>query len=368
MDEMTPVRNRSNSLPDLWDDAVAAGLDEPGKLLYRSNLLGSDLRITNFGGGNTSAKVEAKDPLTGAPATVLWVKGSGGDIGSMALDGFATLYLDKLEQLKGLYRGLDDEDAMVGYLPHCTFDLNPRAASIDTPLHAFVPARHVDHVHPDAVIAIAASKNAERLTQEIFGGEIGFLPWQRPGFDLGLKLGAIGGGEPRSRRRRARRPRPVHLGRRRQGLLQDDAAHHPDGGGLARRQQPARRPSAGRRSVACLRPSAPPIAARLMPEIRGRIGQGPRQGRPFHRRAGGAGVRRLQGSRRGWRRSAPPAPTTSCAPRSARSSCPSIRRSRRRRSHRRPRRHCRGLSRRLRRLLRALQAARTRRRCATPTR
>jgi rhamnulose-1-phosphate aldolase/alcohol dehydrogenase len=179
-----------------WDDAKAALLDEPGLLLYRSNLLGSDLRITNFGGGNTSAKVTAIDPLTRQPVTVLWVKGSGGDIGSMKRDGFSTLYLDRLEALKGLYRGLAHEDEMVDYLPHCTFDLNPRAASIDTPLHAFVPAVHVDHVHPDAVIAIAASADAERLTAEIFGGEIGFLPWQRPGFDLGLKLGQLAHDNP----------------------------------------------------------------------------------------------------------------------------------------------------------------------------
>jgi rhamnulose-1-phosphate aldolase/alcohol dehydrogenase len=184
------------TLADLWDDAHAATLDEPGQLLYRSNLLGSDLRITNFGGGNTSAKVPMTDPLTRREVTVLWVKGSGGDIGSMKRDGFSTLYLDKLESLKGLYRGLAHEDEMVGYLPHCTFDLNARAASIDTPLHAFVPHRHVDHVHPDAVIAIAASQDAERLTAEIFGGEMGFLPWQRPGFDLGLKIGRMASENP----------------------------------------------------------------------------------------------------------------------------------------------------------------------------
>ena len=176
-------------LRNLWDDSHAAALDEPGKLLYRSNLLGSDLRITNFGGGNTSAKVVTPDPLTKQPATVLWVKGSGGDIGSMKRDGFATLYLDKLESLKGLYRGLAHEDEMVALFDHCTFNLNPRATSIDTPLHAFVPHAHVDHVHADAVIAIAASRNAEALTNRIFGGKLGFLPWQRPGFDLGLKLG-----------------------------------------------------------------------------------------------------------------------------------------------------------------------------------
>jgi rhamnulose-1-phosphate aldolase/alcohol dehydrogenase len=183
-------------LPNLWDNALAAGLDEAGQLLYRSNLLGADLRITNFGGGNTSAKIEMKDPLTGENARVLWVKGSGGDLGSMKRDGFATLYLDKLESLKGLYRGLAHEDEMVGLFNHCTFDLNPRASSIDTPLHAFVPHRHIDHVHADAVIAIAASADAERLTREVFSGKLGFLPWQRPGFDLGLKLGEMAARNP----------------------------------------------------------------------------------------------------------------------------------------------------------------------------
>src|SRR5580658_3224370 len=183
-------------LPDLWDDAHAAGLDEPGLLLYRSNLLGSDLRITNFGGGNTSAKVNAADPLTGAPTEVLWVKGSGGDIGSMKLDGFATLYLDTLLSLKSIYRGLAHEDEMVALYNHCTFNLNPRATSIDTTLHGFIPHAHVDHVHADAVIAIAASANAEALTKEVFGGKLGYLPWQRPGFDLGLKLGEMAKAHP----------------------------------------------------------------------------------------------------------------------------------------------------------------------------
>lgn len=183
-------------LPNLWDDALAAGLDEAGQLLYRSNLLGADLRITNFGGGNTSAKIEMKDPLTRENVRVLWVKGSGGDLGSMKRDGFSTLYLDKLESLKGLYRGLAHEDEMVALVNHCTFDLNPRATSIDTPLHAFVPHRHVDHVHADAVIAIAASADAERLTHEVFDGKLGFLPWQRPGFDLGLKLGEMAARHP----------------------------------------------------------------------------------------------------------------------------------------------------------------------------
>ena len=186
----------ATTVPSLWDAAAAARLDEPGLLLYRSNLLGCDLRITNFGGGNTSAKIVMPDALTRKPVEVLWVKGSGGDLGSMKLDGFATLYMEKLEALKGLYRGLDHEDEMVGYFDHCTFNLNPRPASIDTPLHAFVSAKHVDHVHADAVIAIAAAKDGERLTGEVFGGEIGFLPWQRPGFDLGLKLGRMASEHP----------------------------------------------------------------------------------------------------------------------------------------------------------------------------
>jgi rhamnulose-1-phosphate aldolase/alcohol dehydrogenase len=178
-------------IPDRWDDSRAAGLSEPELLLYRSNLLGSDLRITNYGGGNTSAKVKARHPLTGKEVDVLWVKGSGGDLGSMTIDGFATLLLEKLESLKALYKGRAHEDEMAGYFPHCTFNLNPRATSIDTPPHCFIPARHVDHMHADAVIAVAAARDGERLTREIWGGEVGWVDWQRPGFDLGLKVGAL---------------------------------------------------------------------------------------------------------------------------------------------------------------------------------
>ena len=180
--------NPENRLKNLWDAAKAASMSESEKLLYRSNLLGSDKRVTNYGGGNTSAKVMETDPLTGEAVEVLWVKGSGGDIGSMKMDGFSTLYMERLQALKGKYRGLAHEDEMVGYLPHCTFALNPRAASIDTPLHAYVPRKHVDHVHSDAIIAIAASVNSRELTAEIFGDEIGWLPWKRPGFELGLWL------------------------------------------------------------------------------------------------------------------------------------------------------------------------------------
>jgi len=175
-------------LENKWDDAKAASMSEPERLVYRSNLLGSDKRVTNYGGGNTSSKIMQKDPLTGEMVEVLWVKGSGGDNASIKLDGFATLYMDKLRALKGLYRGVEFEDEMVGYLPHATFNLNPRASSIDTPLHAYVNRPYVDHMHPDAIIAIAASKNSRELTKHIFGDVIGWLPWKKPGFELGLWL------------------------------------------------------------------------------------------------------------------------------------------------------------------------------------
>ena len=171
-----------------WADQDASAMSAEQLLLYRSNLLGSDLTVTNFGGGNTSAKIKMSDPLSGEEVTVLWVKGSGGDIGSMKLDGFSTLYLDKLLGLERLYRGVEFEDEMVGYLPHCTFNLNPRAASIDTPLHGYLPFAHVDHVHPDSIIALAASAGGEQATKDIWGGKVGWLPWKRPGFDLGLRL------------------------------------------------------------------------------------------------------------------------------------------------------------------------------------
>ncbi|MBL0768520.1 bifunctional rhamnulose-1-phosphate aldolase/short-chain dehydrogenase [Sphingopyxis sp. DHUNG17] len=171
-----------------WDESAAATMSAEELLLYRSNLLGSDLTVTNFGGGNTSAKLTDVDPLTGDKVDVLWVKGSGGDLGSMALDGFATLYLERLLGLEKFYAGPDDDDKMVGYLPHCTFNLNNRAASIDTPLHALLPFAHVDHVHPDAIIALAASSTGETATREIWGGRIGWLPWKRPGYTLAVEL------------------------------------------------------------------------------------------------------------------------------------------------------------------------------------
>ncbi len=191
MDTMTA--SRTAALPfavpsSRWDDSLAATLSPEQLLLYRSNLLGSDLTVTNFGGGNTSAKLTEADPLTGGEVEVLWVKGSGGDIGSMKLDGFATLYQEKLLGLEAHYAGPEDDDKMVGYLPHCTFNLNARAASIDTPLHSLLPFAHVDHVHPDAIIALAASSGGEAATQEIWGGKIGWLGWKRPGYTLGVQL------------------------------------------------------------------------------------------------------------------------------------------------------------------------------------
>jgi len=183
-------------LPNLWDEAHAASLTPQGRLLYRSNLLGADKRVTNFGGGNTSSKIVMADPLTGQPTPVLWVKGSGGDLGSMQLDGFATLYLDRLKTLQGLYRGPEHEDEMVALYAHCAFGLNPRAPSIDTPLHGLVDRACVDHMHPDAVIAIAASADSRALTQEIYSDEIGWLPWVRPGFELGVRLQKFAGEHP----------------------------------------------------------------------------------------------------------------------------------------------------------------------------
>lgn len=174
----------------LWDEAKAASMagDEVALLVYRSNLLGADLRLTNYGGGNTSCKAMAKDPLTGQETEIMWIKGSGGDLGSMKRNGLAALYVDRLRSLKNIYRGLEFEDEMVELFNHCIYDLASKAPSIDTPLHGFLPFKHIDHLHPDAAIAIAAAKDGKKITQELFNGTIGWVDWQRPGFDLGLKL------------------------------------------------------------------------------------------------------------------------------------------------------------------------------------
>jgi len=174
----------------LWDEAKAAELagDEVALLIYRSNLLGADLRLTNYGGGNTSCKAMAKDPLTGQETEVMWVKGSGGDLGTLKKGGLAALYVDRLRSLKNIYRGVEHEDEMVELFNHCIFDLASKAPSIDTPLHGFLPFAHIDHLHPDAAIAIAAAKDGKKITQELFNGQIGWVEWKKPGFELGLQL------------------------------------------------------------------------------------------------------------------------------------------------------------------------------------
>lgn len=174
----------------LWDDKTAAEMagDEVALLLYRSNLLGADLRLTNYGGGNTSCKVMDRDPLTGASTEVMWIKGSGGDLGTLKKNGLAALYVDRLRSLERVYRGVEHEDEMVELFNHCIFDLNSKAPSIDTPLHGFLPFKHIDHLHPDAAIAIAAARDGQKITDELFNGTLGWVDWQRPGFDLGLKM------------------------------------------------------------------------------------------------------------------------------------------------------------------------------------
>jgi rhamnulose-1-phosphate aldolase/alcohol dehydrogenase len=187
----------------LWDDAKAASLDPAERLVYRSNLLGSDQRVTNTGGGNTSSKLTETDPLTGQPVEVLWVKGSGGDLRTSKRENFSSLYQQKLIDLQGAYAARTDkglksaaEDDMVGMYSHATFNLNPRASSIDTPLHSFLPGKFVDHMHPNAIISIAASRNCEALTREIFGGSMAYVPWMRPGFELGLAMQTISKAHP----------------------------------------------------------------------------------------------------------------------------------------------------------------------------
>jgi len=174
----------------LWDNSEAEKLagDEVALLIYRSNLLGADLRLTNYGGGNTSCKLLEKDPLTGLQTEVMWVKGSGGDLGTLKKSGLAALYVDRLRSLKNIYRGVEHEDEMVELFNHCIFDLSSKAPSIDTPLHGFLPFAHIDHLHPDAAIAIAAAKDGKKITQELFGGTIGWVEWKKPGFELGLQL------------------------------------------------------------------------------------------------------------------------------------------------------------------------------------
>ncbi len=187
---MTNHTKKYNYVNYLWDDSEATSLgdDQVGLFLYRSNILGADLRITNYGGGNTSCKTIEKDPLTNEAVEVMWIKGSGGDIGTLTKAGIAGLYTERLRSLKSVYGGLADEDRMVGLFNHCIFDLDSKAPSIDTPLHGLLPFKHIDHLHPDALIAVAAAKDSEKVTKEIWGDTMGWVPWQRPGFDLGLQL------------------------------------------------------------------------------------------------------------------------------------------------------------------------------------
>jgi rhamnulose-1-phosphate aldolase/alcohol dehydrogenase len=183
-------KNKFTHVNYLWDKKKedALGDDQVALFLYRSNILGADLRITNFGGGNTSCKTIEKDPITNKEVEVMWIKGSGGDIGTLKRNGIAGLYNQRLHDLKKVYRGLDYEDEMVALFNHCIYDLDSRAPSIDTPLHGLLPFKHIDHLHPDALIAIAAAEDSEKITKEIWGDTMGWVPWQRPGFDLGLQL------------------------------------------------------------------------------------------------------------------------------------------------------------------------------------
>ncbi len=188
----------------LWSDAEVAKLDPVARLIYRSNKLGADQRITNTGGGNTSSKIQEVDPLTGKSVEVLWVKGSGGDLRTSTRENFSSLYQEKLIGLQATYLARKDnglkskaEDDMIGMYSHATFNLNPRATSIDTPLHSYLPGKHVDHMHPNSIIAIAASKNCQRITKEIFGDRMAYVPWMRPGLELGLAMQQIAKENPK---------------------------------------------------------------------------------------------------------------------------------------------------------------------------
>src|SRR5256714_8334869 len=206
MSSQSAAKERFKFVKYLWQDATADQLGGVDRLVYRSNKLGEDLTLTNTGGGNTSSKLMETDPLTGESVEVLWLKGSGGDLRTAKRDGFASLYLDKVRAMKSHYlsdpnRGAKTpiEDVMYPLYSHCVFNLNPRACSIDTPLHTLVPFKHVDHLHPNAVIAVAASVNQEKLTKEIYGDEVVYIPWQRPGFDIGLQVEQLIEDNPQAR-------------------------------------------------------------------------------------------------------------------------------------------------------------------------
>lgn len=187
---MKTITKKFRHVDYLWNEekALSLGDDQVALFLYRSNILGADLRITNYGGGNTSCRTTEKDPLTNEEVEVMWIKGSGGDIGTLNRSGIAGIYTNRLRDLKNVYRGLEDEDRMVGLFNHCIYDLDSKAPSIDTPLHGLLPFAHIDHLHPDALIAVAAAKDSQQVTKEIWGDTMGWVPWQRPGFDLGLQI------------------------------------------------------------------------------------------------------------------------------------------------------------------------------------
>ena len=262
-------------LKDLWDERTADRLaaSELSLLRYRSNLLGADLRITNFGGGNTSSKIDLPDPFTGATVRVLAVKGSGGDLGSITDAGFALLYLDKLEQLKARYRGEAFEDEMVDYYPPAAFGHSRVAASIDTPLHAFLPAPHVDHLHPDWAIALAASANGKQKLEEFnrrFGRRIIWVPWQRPGFELALLIENSRQRQPRRGWIDTRQPWAVHVGRHAARVLPEQHSYDRSDGRVHRRASRRQGASFGglaHRPLDVRRD----IAARILPALRGTV-------------------------------------------------------------------------------------------------
>ncbi len=278
-----------------WSEAAAEGKSEPELLIYRSNLLGADLAVTNFGGGNTSAKLEAADPVTGAPIGVLWVKGSGGDLGSIRADGFARLRLETLDAMAPRFGSPADEDLMPRLYPYAAVEPGGRAPSIDTPLHALLPHRHIDHVHPDAVIALAAAAGGEAAAREIFGDTVGWTPWLRPGFELALRLQALVEAKPDLRgvimaghgliawgeTSQACYANTLDLIGRAADYLNARLAKSPAFGGEAMTALPQTERAAD--------------AAALAPQLRALAGDAPRKIAPLRRLAGDAGVRRLAG-------------------------------------------------------------------------
>jgi rhamnose utilization protein RhaD (predicted bifunctional aldolase and dehydrogenase) len=319
---MKPEAVSADYLRSRWDEAVAGKMSPVERLIYRSNLLGADARITNTGGGNTSAKLEERDPITGEPVRVLWVKGSGGDLRTATKANFASLYLDQVLALRDVYarfpeRGVKTaaEDAMVAMYPYTTFDRNPTAPSIDTPLHAYIPYAHVDHMHPVAVIALATAEDGPALTREVYGDDVIWTEWQRPGFELGLELERVAREHPRAK--------GAIMGQH--GLINwadDDKACYERTLDLIRRAQDfldARRNGKAAFGGARVSPLGESerreILVDVLPWLRGR---GSARSRPW-RRATRSSRSSGPPTRRGWRSWARAAPTTSCVRRSSRS-------------------------------------------------